>query len=854
MYKKILLISSILLSVLMASSTYANNSGRYSWWNNFFGGHNHECHTHQGSYAGHYYWSRFFWWHNHCPNQAPVADAGNDQDVLVDELVSLDASASSDADGQIIRYRWRQLSGPRVRLSGRRSATASFTAPEVTETTELTFVLKVRDNRRARDRDQVIVTVSPDVVSAPPVADAGIDQAVDEETVVILDGTASTDPDNDITSYAWLQTAGSSVALTDGDSATASFTAPSVAVAETLSFELTVTDALSNAATDSVDIIVEPVIPTSQANVRVRTLDASLVSGVELEFYVNGIKRDDLSSTVNETAVLTIDADVDYSIRTNTAGFAVQVIPFRSAAEGGNVDLDITLIPRGDVITISGAGSFAEEGSDGAAVSFTTSDFVDANGNPVVGDIQLSITPVDVSQPATLAAFPGEFTGILESDGTETPIVSFGTVEYEFTANGESINLAQGATADVLIPIYSFTYQDGSNIAVGDTIPLWSLDEETGIWDQEGTGTVVASIDSPTGLALSATVSHFSWWNCDVSMNAARVEVTVLGTDNGTATVYGRTSASIGWRPSLVDTTIPVNGTTSPLPIPSGVETCLWAEVNFDSGSSVITAEQCVTPAANEQLSLTFGTGSSEPLDVLALPGDASDVTNITDYLLSPIDTIVISPVSVESQVTYSVSTGALPAGVVLSVINGTQVEVGGIATESGIFAATILATDNEGNTDEVIVNFDISPNIEPPQLSFGNDYINVGSNDPVVIDLNEYNLGGLAVNWSLTEAILPAWLTFNNNTGELTIDPTLVPLIDFPSENDELFIGEESNYFYSSVNAINISGTSEAVIFLNVFSGDGIFIEFTIQSDIFCGELEQFCNPQLGIVPVPAT
>jgi hypothetical protein len=45
MYKKILLISSILLSVLMASSTYANNSGRYSWWNNFFGGHNHECHT-----------------------------------------------------------------------------------------------------------------------------------------------------------------------------------------------------------------------------------------------------------------------------------------------------------------------------------------------------------------------------------------------------------------------------------------------------------------------------------------------------------------------------------------------------------------------------------------------------------------------------------------------------------------------------------------------------------------------------------------------------------------------------------------------------------------------------------------
>jgi hypothetical protein len=180
---------------------------------------------------------------------------------------------------------------------------------------------------------------------------------------------------------------------------------------------------------------------------------------------------------------------------------------------------------------------------------------------------------------------------------------------------------------------------------------------------------------------------------------------------------------------------------------------------------------------------------------------------------------------------------------------------VGGISTESGTFAATILATDNEGNTDEVIVNFDISPNIEPPQLSFGNDYINVGSNDPIVIDLNEYNLGGLAVNWSLAETTLPVWLTFSNNTGELTIDPTLVPLIGFPNDNVELFIGEEeSNYFNSSVIAINISGVSEAVIFLNVFSGDGVFIEFTIQSDIFCGELEQFCNPQVGIASIPAT
>jgi hypothetical protein len=48
-------------------------------------------------------------------------------------------------------------------------------------------------------------------------------------------------------------------------------------------------------------------------------------------------------------------------------------------------------------------------------------------------------------------------------------------------------------------------------------------------------------------------------------------------------------------------------------------------------------------------------------------------------------------------------------------------------------------------------------------------------------------------------------------------------------------------NSFVSEVTAINVSGNSTAVVFLNVFSGDGTFIEFSIQSDKLCGELP--CN-----------
>lgn len=50
---------------------------------------------------------------------------------------------------------------------------------------------------------------------------------------------------------------------------------------------------------------------------------------------------------------------------------------------------------------------------------------------------------------------------------------------------------------------------------MGDKYPLWSLNEKTGKWVQEGEGTVVASSASPTGLALRVEVTHFSWWNHD---------------------------------------------------------------------------------------------------------------------------------------------------------------------------------------------------------------------------------------------------------------------------------------------------------------------------------------------------
>ncbi len=91
---------------------------------------------------------------------------------------------------------------------------------------------------------------------SPPVANAGHDQTVAINAMVTLNGSGSTDPDNDIVSYQWQQTDGPTVTLINADSAIAQFTSV-VAIGSVLTFNLTVTDAGGLTSTDKCMISVE---------------------------------------------------------------------------------------------------------------------------------------------------------------------------------------------------------------------------------------------------------------------------------------------------------------------------------------------------------------------------------------------------------------------------------------------------------------------------------------------------------------------------------------------------------------------------------------------------------------------
>ncbi len=92
-----------------------------------------------------------------------------------------------------------------------------------------------------------------------PTADAGPDQSVSSAAVVTLTGLGSTDPDNDTLTYAWTQTAGTAVTLSDATAAQPTFTAPTLNIgdpATTLTFSLTVTDGTFTSSADTVSITV----------------------------------------------------------------------------------------------------------------------------------------------------------------------------------------------------------------------------------------------------------------------------------------------------------------------------------------------------------------------------------------------------------------------------------------------------------------------------------------------------------------------------------------------------------------------------------------------------------------------
>ena len=178
------------------------------------------------------------------------------------ELAGQATGAEDAADA--LSYLWEQTDGtPTVTLTAANTSVLSFTAPDVTGETALTFRLSVTDSGGLTAQEEATVTILP-----TPAACAGPDLTGELGAEITLEGICSTNPYGEWwqMQHQWTQLSGPSVTLTHPPASAnhaadkfgdPRFTLPTdAAVGATLEFELTVTDEEGGTDTDTVTVTV----------------------------------------------------------------------------------------------------------------------------------------------------------------------------------------------------------------------------------------------------------------------------------------------------------------------------------------------------------------------------------------------------------------------------------------------------------------------------------------------------------------------------------------------------------------------------------------------------------------------
>jgi hypothetical protein len=153
---------------------------------------------------------------------------------------------------------------------------------------------------------------------------------------------------------------------------------------------------------------------------------------------------------------------------------------------------------------------------EGVKLVFPADAVVDADGNLYTGTVQVAAQYLDPTADNISSIMPGDLRGI-STDNVEEGMTTYGMVAVELLGSGgELLNVADGKTVQLTMPVGST--QTSSAPA---EIPLWYFDETNGVWKEEGKATL-------QGNEYVGEVSHFTFWNCDISWDLIYLDGSIL--------------------------------------------------------------------------------------------------------------------------------------------------------------------------------------------------------------------------------------------------------------------------------------------------------------------------------------
>ncbi|MBL4700242.1 MAG: hypothetical protein JKX85_03205, partial [Phycisphaeraceae bacterium] len=410
-------------------------------------------------------------------NVIPVAIAGPDTTFPSVDTAVLDASGSYDPDSDVIFFSWILLSGPSSPTPV--NANVSVTTVFLDTSGNYIWQVAVSDNTDT-GIDAIVFAVN----NVPPVSNAGSDTTIPSAGGIVLNGSASSDPNGDTLTYTWTKVSGPQATV---DSPTAAITTATVDSAGTYVFNLEVNDGsdtnadtiqvvilntppVADAGTDSNFLIPGPIAVSGTASYdpdggTTLSYSWSKTSGPAGSFDSPASSTPIFTPTMAGTYVLRLD----FSDGTDT-NFDNVVFSINNTPPFANAGLDTNLPTTGTYVLV---GTYAD--SDGDTI---TSFFWQKTSGP--GPSQSGASPNMTAILDSVGIYVFTF---FISDG-----VDFGTDTVTIAvANAPPISNA-GTDTTINLPDTLILNGSGSSDGNGDTL--------TYTWSQIA-GTTVATIVSP---------------------------------------------------------------------------------------------------------------------------------------------------------------------------------------------------------------------------------------------------------------------------------------------------------------------------------------------------------------------
>jgi hypothetical protein len=206
-------------------------------------------------------------------------------------------------------------------------------------------------------------------------------------------------------------------------------------------------------------------------------------------------------------------------ITVEKSGFFKGYRVFSATANTTNF-VKLKLVPKTLTGSIDAAAGGSVTLSDNSKITLPSAGVVlKSNNQSYTGSVKLYTSFIDPTSQDISQIVPGSFQGD-DANNARVLLKSYGMLAVELEgSNGEQLQIASGKKAKL-----RFTIPSSLRSSAPATIPLWYVDESTGLWKEEGSATKGSDY-------YEGDVSHFSFWNCDVSSQTIFLELTITNGD-----------------------------------------------------------------------------------------------------------------------------------------------------------------------------------------------------------------------------------------------------------------------------------------------------------------------------------